>query len=152
MPGIGKLIEPKKRCCDCDTIKLVSEFNTRNGRRPGQIWLRSYCKKCGEKRNRKWAKNNISKYRAMRRRSNHKKRYTAEEVNYESRLIAQGGICATCGRQPGVGKSSLHVDHDHETGKIRGLLCQQCNRALGLVKDNIATLAAMIDYLIRAKE
>lgn len=41
----------------------------------------------------------------------------------------------------------VDVDHDHETGEIRGILCEYCNRALGMVKDDVAVLENMINYL-----
>ena len=47
---------------------------------------------------------------------------------YEGMLAEQGGVCAICGNPPKVKR--LHVDHDHATGVIRGLLCHRCNRAL----------------------
>jgi len=55
-------------------------------------------------------------------------------------------VCEICSRRPdGRG---FHFDHDHKTGKFRGWLCGKCNNALGLVDDDIGTLAYMIDYLI----
>lgn len=62
----------------------------------------------------------------------------------------QGGVCATCGSPPsGQGRNNqrLHIDHDHATGRIRGALCSNCNRALGFVKDSPDILARMIEYL-----
>lgn len=63
----------------------------------------------------------------------------------------QNNLCAICGE---IGfmmndrvKSTLNVDHDHKTGKIRGLLCHNCNRALGLLQDNVERLRKAITYL-----
>jgi hypothetical protein len=64
---------------------------------------------------------------------------------YEEMLANQGGGCAICGRRPG--KISLHVDHDHETGRIRGALCFRCNNALGDFADNGDWLVAAANYL-----
>lgn len=69
---------------------------------------------------------------------------TAEE--YRRRVAAQQGRCAVCGCEPGDGKR-LHVDHDHESGVIRDLLCGPCNHALGHAKDDPARLRALADYL-----
>lgn len=55
-------------------------------------------------------------------------------------------VCEICSRRPG--KNGLHFDHDHATGKFRGWLCGKCNTALGLVGDDVGTLAFMIDYLL----
>lgn len=69
---------------------------------------------------------------------------TAEE--YRRRVDKQQGRCAVCGDPPGEGKR-LHVDHDHESGAIRDLLCGPCNHALGHAKDDPARLRALAAYL-----
>jgi len=67
---------------------------------------------------------------------------------YEGMLAEQGGVCAICGNPPKVKR--LHVDHDHRTGAVRGLLCFRCNRALaGYV--TVAWMLKAIAYL-RAHE
>jgi Recombination endonuclease VII len=74
---------------------------------------------------------------------------------YAEMLSAQGGACAVCRRpetyrQARANRSdSLGVDHDHATGAVRGLLCRNCNLALGLVGDDAARLQALIEYLRR---
>ena len=56
--------------------------------------------------------------------------------------------CAVCGTSDWRGrKNRPHIDHDHKTGKVRGILCHNCNLALGLLKDDINILQAMIRYL-----
>jgi hypothetical protein len=72
---------------------------------------------------------------------------------YDELHQAQGGRCAVCGREestrhPGTGETfSLAVDHDHRTGRLRGLLCRHCNLALGYVGDSVETLEALVRYL-----
>lgn len=70
---------------------------------------------------------------------------------YARLLAAQGGTCAIC-REPNIrhGQKRLHVDHDHETGCIRGLLCYKCNVGLGNFNDNSFRLEAAIAYLRRS--
>lgn len=65
---------------------------------------------------------------------------------YLEMLRGQNGVCAVCGDD-----GKLHVDHDHETGRVRGLLCGSCNRALGLLKDNVDSLSRAIDYLRKGR-
>ena len=65
---------------------------------------------------------------------------------YDEMLAAQGGVCALCGRPPTEG-ISLHVDHEHETGAIRKLLCFRCNNALGDLGDDPDLLRAAARYL-----
>lgn len=68
--------------------------------------------------------------------------------DYEKLFKAQKGKCAICGTSdPGQGKKHLCVDHCHKTGKVRGLLCHQCNRALGLLSDSAKILEKSIKYL-----
>lgn len=73
--------------------------------------------------------------------------YGITPEQYAARLEEQGNRCAICRTDsPGAGKS-WHVDHDHETNRIRGLLCNNCNHGLGKFKDDPARLQAAITYL-----
>lgn len=65
-----------------------------------------------------------------------RKRYGISLDDYRVLLEAQGGVCAICEMPPEAGYTRLHVDHCHETGAVRGLLCSGCNRALGFLSDN----------------
>ncbi|AFK13461.1 endonuclease VII [Yersinia phage YpP-G] len=72
--------------------------------------------------------------------------------DYEEMLESQKGLCKICGTEgfamnPKVHKIKLVVDHCHTKGNVRGLLCHNCNRALGLLKDNVKSLQAAIEYL-----
>jgi Recombination endonuclease VII len=67
-------------------------------------------------------------------------------AKYEALLESQAGVCAICGRPPKP-KAPLHVDHDHETGDPRGLLCVRCNNALGLLDERPEVLYLAADYL-----
>jgi hypothetical protein len=67
---------------------------------------------------------------------------------YAAILDSQSGGCGICGAKvPGGNSIFMHVDHCHATGKIRGLLCTNCNRGLGYFQDDIEVLAAAIRYL-----
>ncbi|RTL93858.1 hypothetical protein EJV44_15395 [Ancylobacter aquaticus] len=80
--------------------------------------------------------------------------YGVSRPQFEAAMLSQGGECAVC-RVPMDGAhpapSSPVVDHDHTTGKFRGLLCGHCNKALGLFKDNTDTLLRAVKYLERNK-
>lgn len=74
-------------------------------------------------------------------------------TDYELMFAEQDGTCALCSGPPsgpGAQNGWFHVDHDAKTGKVRGLLCGNCNTALGLLKDNPDVLRAGADYLDRA--
>lgn len=65
----------------------------------------------------------------------------------------QEGVCAICKNPETLIKENvkfdLCIDHDHATGRIRGLLCNKCNRAMGLMKDDPAVIQSAVDYLMR---
>lgn len=73
---------------------------------------------------------------------------TVEE--YDQMLAAQDGHCACCGTAEPGGRGCMHVDHDHETGEIRGLICHNCNRAIGLLGDTLDGARKAVAYLERA--
>lgn len=64
---------------------------------------------------------------------------------YEAMLERQGGVCAICGKRPVTIR--LAVDHDHVTGRVRGLLCKRCNRALGLWEGDVERMERLILYI-----
>jgi hypothetical protein len=77
-----------------------------------------------------------------------KRSYAISVKEFESMLAAQGGVCLGCGtNSPGEGFSQWHVDHDHKTNVVRGILCGTCNWALGNTRDRPATLRRLAAYL-----
>lgn len=74
-------------------------------------------------------------------------------VHYNVMFAQQRGLCAACGQSETVKHNGrirrLSVDHDHTTGLVRGLLCHNCNRAVGLLGDNAERAAALAQYLTR---
>ncbi len=73
-----------------------------------------------------------SYYSTSGRERNYQKQYKIGVSDYDRMLIEQGGKCAICTtNKPGVNRRHFSVDHDHATGKVRGLLCNRCNRNLG---------------------
>lgn len=83
------------------------------------------------------------------------RKYGVSLEEYERISASQNGVCAICECAPDVAtkhevrSTVLRVDHDHTTNKVRGLLCHNCNVALGLFKDNANLLARAADYLCR---
>lgn len=92
-------------------------------------------------------KENPGKVHNMDRKVALSKRYNITVEEYNELLQKQGGVCATCGCLPDTKNGYLCVDHDHETGRVRGLLCRRCNVVLGQVNDNMDILQSLIDYL-----
>jgi hypothetical protein len=80
--------------------------------------------------------------------------YSITPEEYKRMLDKQNGLCAICGSEGKGGRGitrKLVVDHCHETGTIRGLLCANCNTGIGLLKENKSTLAAAIHYIEESK-
>lgn len=79
--------------------------------------------------------------------------YGITEADYNAMMVAQNGVCAVCGQPPKPGgvkaASKLHVDHDHVTGRVRALLCLNCNNGLGHFSDDPALLRLAADYIER---
>lgn len=74
---------------------------------------------------------------------------TAEQ--FDRMAYEQGYVCAACGEPEQSKNGHLHVDHDHETGQIRGLLCQRCNTAIGQAGDDPERLVKLSAYLLKCK-
>lgn len=72
---------------------------------------------------------------------------TASDV--EALLAEQGGKCAACGTSEVKSRKGWHIDHCHSSGKVRGILCHNCNSSLGHAKDSIHVLRSLISYLER---
>jgi hypothetical protein len=111
------------------------------------------CTKC--KKEKPWsefshAKTNSDGYRGACKRCFYfyktERNFGVTEAHYEAMLLQQNNACAICCRSCPTGRM-LAVDHDHSTGKVRGLLCMPCNRALGMFGDNAELLQKAITYL-----
>ena len=93
----------------------------------------------------RWRAQNPERYAAARAAERTAYGLSVEEL--DAMLARQGGRCAICRDEPGDRR--LGVDHDHATGRVRGLLCPRCNMALGLFRDNADALRAAAGYLER---
>ena len=71
------------------------------------------------------------------------KKYGVSHDDYVKMCQKQNYLCLICGNKPKI----LHCDHDHKSKKIRGLLCQNCNRGLGMFHDDVSVLENAISYL-----
>ena len=96
----------------------------------------------------RWRQQNPKRWATIARRAQLKTKYGISPEQYDNLLEAQGGTCI-CGQQSGRKGRRLAVDHDHVTQTIRGLLCENCNQGLGLLKDNPLVLRALATYVER---
>lgn len=125
-------------------------------------WARLYYHKNKEKLKEKrklYYKNNISKIKQRKslsigevRNRHYVYKYSITLEKYNELLNQQNGVCAICKKSESTldkqgNLANLCVDHDHISGKIRGLLCRMCNSALGKFKDDINLLNSAIQYL-----
>jgi len=141
----------QKICTKCQESKALTLFHRGRAR----------CKQCEAAYRRRWRSLNRDKANEWRkrrrerepeavrdywRRTNRKRYYGLTEAEYQNMLESSGGACGIC-REPFCGRPS--IDHDHKTGKVRGLLCKQCNFGLGHFRDKISFLNLAADYLGR---
>jgi len=126
-----------KTCCSCRVEKPFAEFYVSTRRADGR---QSQCIPCAKERDKARVRLNTPERRDRYYRST----YGISLDDVESMKADQGGACAICRKAP----RRWVVDHCHETGKVRGLLCDTCNRTLGLLDDNHETLIAAAMYLL----
>lgn len=154
-----------KTCRKCLTHKDADLFES--GRRICKDCRREDHKKTYEANKDKykmkakdWLKNNPEKYKEYQKASRLNRKPKARDYylrrrfgitleTFEQMSAEQNHTCKICGQKELTYKN-LNVDHCHETGKIRGLLCTSCNTALGLLKDNLQNLQNAIRYLTDA--
>jgi Recombination endonuclease VII len=130
-----QLPDGHRHCPDCGKVLPLEDFPRNKNGRSG---YGSYCKPCHNKRGR----DSRIKNHGGSRNYHLKARYKINEQEFHGILLAQRGGCGICGAP-----DPEHVDHDHVTGQVRGILCFNCNGGLGQFKDNIATMRNAIDYL-----
>jgi len=128
-----------KICSRCKKEKPLTDFFKQSVNRGGGF--RSECKTCHNAWSRGYARRNPDKIRAASR----KYRYGITEPEYSAFWARQNGCCAICS----ISSKELDVDHSHGSGVVRGLLCRQCNQAIGLFKESIAVLDSAKSYLCK---
>lgn len=140
-----------KKCSKCKSTQPLDNFsNSRNSKR-------SDCKDCNSKYRKKnnkrrlaylkdWAKKNPEKVREQK----YRHRYGIDISEYNRLLEEQGGSCKICKSKDKKRKNAefFAVDHCHKTGKVRGLLCYNCNSGLGKFKDDPELVEKALSYLL----
>jgi len=136
---------PEKYCLNCG-----KPIPAEGQRRPDR------CLEC-RRTNRRAISRKAEKTRysaGIRRRldTNLRREYGIDLAEYEDMYTAQNGLCAICGigipKKDGKnGRGKFAIDHDHDTGKVRGILCAFCNFGIGNFKESVKTLESAILYL-----
>jgi len=160
-----------KICNLCEKSKEIDQFYKRKNR------FMTQCKDCIKEKSKKWVQNNKEKHKenckkwikknylryqetnrryyrdnikhikTVYRKYKLKSQYNMTPEQYDEMFNNQEGKCLICKRPEIEFKKGLEIDHCHVTGKVRGLLCMDCNTGLGKFKDNITLLQKAIEYL-----
>jgi len=137
----------EKVCPSCETALPIAAFAINKSGRVGQA--RAYCKPCSVQKHQLRRQQNPEHVLNIERKSKFKRQYGISLEQYEEMLQNQGYGCALCGvKKPSERTKYFAVDHCHNTGKVRGLLCTKCNRGLGLFNDRTEVLQKAINYLL----
>lgn len=152
----------EKRCPCCQQTKPVEDFNRLGIRCQGT------CRECqnarSQLRNEAIKKSGLNieinrrDYRERRKWIRLRSRYGLTKEIYQQMVEDQGNLCAICKKpetessSPHIDEMDLSIDHCHTTGKVRGLLCRQCNIALGRFREDVTILESAIAYLKRSMQ
>jgi hypothetical protein len=128
-----------KPCATCNEVKPLSEFYKHPLGKDGHF---KHCKPCDRKRERQWVQDNPEQDKNTRL----LRKYGITAQIFDKMLEDQCGRCAICGTHFESSKNT-NVDHCHTTGKVRSLLCKQCNIGLGHFKDSVQILENAVQYL-----
>lgn len=135
----------EKKCSACKVTKPRSEFSLRANKK----YLRSRCRICETEITGKFLKAHPELVHRLNRKATLKRHYGMTPEDYERMYTKQRGLCAACGRPKGPGYRYLFVDHNHKTGAVRGLLCRDCNSAIGYLRDDPVRALKIAEYLDR---
>jgi len=107
----------------------------------------SYCKLCSSLKRREWREANKEYAKVYAKNNSLKRLYNITIEDYNLMFEKQKGCCKICNIHQSKTLKNLFVDHNHETGEVRALLCHNCNTAIGLIKEDTNVLASAIKYL-----
>lgn len=136
-------------CPRCKATKEKKEFGKDATKSSG---VSTWCKPCKKEWRAEHRKDNPEYYKHVDRNNDLKKNYGLTLEQYNEMFKAQNGCCACCGQSHEMFVKRLHVDHNHTTGQVRGLLCTECNPGLGYFKESIERLEMAIAYLKKFKK
>jgi hypothetical protein len=139
----------EKTCCVCSVRKPFIEFFNFKNKSDGKSYR---CKDCDNEARKKWSDSNPEKAHLSSRGRNLKHKYGVGLKWYEEQFKKQNYSCAICESKTNKTTGdrefwNFSVDHCHDSGKVRGILCNNCNRALGLFQDNPELLKKAANYV-----
>lgn len=156
----------KLTCGHCKKLKFITEFKKKINSSTGYT---SICKPCCNSKERELVKTRLPKTKAEQARERYRKtqkyrdtfwashlkrKYNLSVTDYENLLRSQDYCCAICGTQEAhrnwqliSNRVNLFVDHNHSTGKVRGMLCNKCNVGIAMFQEKPDVLLAAINYI-----
>lgn len=141
------IIPLEKLCQICQQLKSLEDFPKQTKGKLGRAFA---CIPCHREYMRKYQKDTYTVEKG--RHKNLKQHYSITSEEYDTMFIKQCGVCAACSRPETAIDSrtkqvkNLHIDHDHTTGKVRALLCQECNLAFGYMKEDPERIRLLMEY------
>lgn len=143
--------EGRAKCSGCKDWLDLDKFATTRGQPYSQ------CKNCNNAYQKKWRLSFTEEREERRLNTCMKWKFGITIEDYKRMSQEQNGVCAICGKpetildpRRGILKR-LVIDHDHDTGKIRGLLCHNCNSGIGMLQDKQEIVQKAADYLLKYK-
>lgn len=151
-------------CTRCNIEKSPSDFYKEKYKKSGYS---SHCKSCKNKSHTKRAQSPSARLKANKRSKDYRQKNSdavrmgvkmavykklglkINKEQYQNLYAIQNGYCAICEKHRSTQKKDLSLDHDHNTGQIRGFLCDNCNTALGKFKDDTSLLLKAIEYIVK---
>lgn len=132
-----------RECSYCKEEKDITDFYAKKGGKNGNM---PHCKKCHNKESRAWQKKNPITNAKNRRNYTLRTKYGLTPESYKLLLESQNNCCKVCNKElvPGF---LTHVDHNHLTKKVRGILCNSCNVAIGFLRESPIIAKNIIRYL-----
>jgi len=136
-----------KTCNICGEAKSLDDFHKKSSAKDGK---QTMCKECNKARVRSWQDDNPNYWRTQRNRKDsiavQRRARTYGITETEVKLLLETSFCELCHAEFSE-TARKNIDHDHVTGKVRGVLCGHCNRGLGHFKDDPELLKRAINYL-----
>ena len=138
-----------KMCTVCKVAKPFEDFyDGYKAKKQRDVanrkYLHSRCKECDHARVRVYHKDNKAKVTKRQLISHRRRLYGLNEEEYNNMILSQNNLCAICNKPS---DKTLHIDHDHATGRVRGLLCHTCNTGIGMLQEDVVVLNRAIEYL-----
>ena len=138
-----------KMCTVCKVAKPFEDFyDGYKAKKQRDVanrkYLHSRCKECDHARVRIYHKDNKAKVTKRQLISHRRRLYGLNEEKYNNMILSQNNLCAICNKPS---DKTLHIDHDHVTGRVRGLLCHTCNTGIGMLQEDVVVLNRAIEYL-----